>query len=54
MKLKPIHIHQAQQRRLALVRWQSHLQRLAQTPVRSDAERLAKHQALALMEQARP
>ena len=44
----------AAQRRQRLAVWQEHLDRLLNTPARTDEERLAKHQALEMMEQARP
>ena len=44
----------AAQRRRQIADWLERYERLVQTPARSDDELLAKHQALALMEQARP
>lgn len=44
----------AAQHRRQLALWLERFERLLHTPARSDAERLAKQQALALMEQARP
>lgn len=45
---------QAQRRRLALILWQERYETLLRTRTRTDTERLAKHQALSMMEQARP
>ncbi len=42
------------QRRRRLAVWLEHLEHLERTPVRSDAERLAKAEALMLMKQAYP
>lgn len=44
----------AQRRRQRLAVWQEHWERLLNTPTRTDEERMAKHQALEMMEQARP
>ncbi len=42
------------QRRRRIAVWLEHLEHLERTPVRSDTERLAKAEALMLMQQAYP
>ena len=44
----------AARRRAALARWQEGYDRIAAVRPRSDEERLARHEALELMERARP
>lgn len=44
----------AQRRRGDLARWQEAVDRIAGIKPRSDDERVAQHQALELLEQARP
>ena len=44
----------AAQRRRQIALWLEHFETLLRTPARSEEERLAKHQALEMMEQARP
>jgi len=47
-------IRQASERQRRRAQWQERYDRLVRTPARTPDERLGKHQALALMEQARP
>lgn len=47
-------LNAASRRRADLERWRETFDRLVRTPARTDTEALAKFQALALMEQARP
>jgi hypothetical protein len=55
-----IHLERARQlataarRRADYERWKEAYRRIAETKVRSDEERQAQHEALELMEQARP
>ncbi len=58
--MHPRQLHQRQQfdaaaaaRRRRIALWLEHLERLINTPARSDDERLAKQEALELMRQAR-
>ena len=53
-RLPPATVPATPPRRRQIADWLERYERLVQTPARSDDERLAKHQALALMEQARP
>ena len=48
------HLAAAAQRRRQIALWLEQFETLLRTPTRSEEERLAKHQALELMEQARP
>ena len=48
------HLAAAAQRRRQIALWLEQFETLLRTPTRSEEERLAKHQALELMEQAHP